>query len=143
MTLKILEVDTNFVQQVWPMVEPFLEEAMTKGGDFPEWAQNYSVDHIQSFLTNGAWLLVVVSDNENKIHGAATVSFINYPMHRVAFVTAIGGKLISSQDTFEQLKALLKQRGATKIQGYGRESIIRLWKRYNFEPRNTLVEVLL
>jgi hypothetical protein len=143
MTLKILEVDTNFVQQVWPMVEPFLEEAMTKGGDFPEWAQNYSVDHIQSFLTNGAWLLVVVSDNENKIHGCATVSFINYPMHRVAFVTAIGGKLISSQDTFEQLKALLKQRGATKIQGYGRESIIRLWKRYNFEPRNTLVEVLL
>jgi len=143
MTLKILEVDTNFVQQVWPMVEPFLEEAMTKGGDFPEWAQDYTTEHIQSFLTNGAWLLVVVSDNENKIHGAATVSFINYPMHRVAFVTAIGGKLISSQDTFEQLKALLKLRGATKIQGYGRESIIRLWKRYNFEPRNTLVEVLI
>jgi len=143
MSLKILEVDTNFVQQVWPMVKPFLEEAMTKGGDFPEWAQNYSVDHIQSFLTNGAWLLVVVADEEKKIHGCATVSFINYPMHRVAFVTAIGGKLISNQDTFDQLKALLKQRGATKIQGYGRESIIRLWKRYNFEPRNTLVEVLL
>jgi len=143
MTFKILEVETNFVQQVWPMVKPFLEEAMTKGGDFPEWAQNYSVDHIQSFLTNGAWLLVVVADEENKIHGCATVSFINYPMHRVAFVTAIGGKLISNQDTFDQLKALLKQRGATKIQGYGRESIIRLWKRYNFEPRNTLVEVLL
>jgi len=143
MSLKILEVDANFVQQVWPMVKPFLEEAMTKGGDFPEWAQNYSVDHIQSFLTNGAWLLVVVADEEKKIHGCATVSFINYPMHRVAFVTAIGGKLISNQDTFDQLKALLKQRGATKIQGYGRESIIRLWKRYNFEPRNTLVEVLL
>jgi len=143
MSLSISHVETNYVQQVWPMVKPFIEEAMTKGGDFPDWAQNYTVDHIQSFLTNGAWLLVVAVDDNNIIHGCATISFINYPMHRVAFVTAIGGKLISSQDTFEQFKALLKLRGATKIQGYGRDSIVRLWKRYDFEPRNTLVEVLI
>jgi len=143
MNLTIRQVDTIYVQQVWPMVKPFLEEAMAKGGDFPDWAQDYTVEHIQSFLTNGAWLLVVAADEENKIHGAATVSFINYPVHRVAFVTAIGGKLISSQETFEQFKALLKHRGATKIQGYGRDAIVRLWKRYEFEPRNTLVEVLI
>jgi hypothetical protein len=143
MTLKISYVETNHVQQVWPMVKTFLEDAMTKGGDFPDWAQNYTVDHIQSFVTSGAWLLVVAVDEENNIQGAATISFINYPMHRVAFVTAIGGKLISSQETFEQFKALLKLRGATKIQGYGRDSIVRLWKRYDFEPRNTLVEVLI
>ena len=52
-------------------------------------------------------------------------------------------KPIRNQETFEQLKTLLKLRGATKIQGYGRESIVRLWKRYNFEARNTLVEVLI
>lgn len=143
MSLRISHVDTNYVQQVWPMVKPFIEEAMTKGGDFPDWAQNYTVDHIQSFLTSGAWLLVVAADEEGAIHGATTISFINYPMHRVAFVTAIGGKLISSQETFGQFKALLKHRGATKIQGYGRDSIVRLWKRYDFEPRNTLVEVLI
>jgi hypothetical protein len=51
--------------------------------------------------------------------------------------------LISNQATFEQLKELLKSHGATKIQGSGREAIVRLWKRYNFEPRNTLVEVLI
>jgi hypothetical protein len=143
MSLTIRPVDANFVQQVWPMVKPFLEEAMVKGGDFPDWAQDYTVEHIQSFLTSGAWLLIVATDEENNIHGCASVSFINYPLHRVAFVTAIGGKLISSQDTFDQLKTLLKLRGATKIQGYGRDAIVRLWKRYNFEPRNTLVEVLI
>jgi hypothetical protein len=131
------------MQQTWPMVKPFIVEAMEKGGAFPDWAASYTVDHIQGFLTSGQWLLLVAIDEENTIQGATTVSFINYPLHRVAFVTAIGGKLISSQDTFEQLKTLLKQRGATKIQGYGRESIVRLWKRYNFEPRNTLVEVLI
>jgi hypothetical protein len=71
------------------------------------------------------------------------VSFANYPMNRVAFITLIGGKLIASRETFEQLKVLLKQRGATKVQGYGRESIVRLWKRFGFEPRTTLVEVQL
>jgi hypothetical protein len=136
-------VDVNYIQQTWPIVKPFIDEAMEKGGDFPEWAAGYTVDHIQGYLTAGQWLLLVAVDEEHVIHGAATVSFINYPLHRVAFVTAIGGKLISSKETFEQLKALLKLRGATKIQGYGRESIVRLWKRYNFEPRNTLVEVLI
>jgi hypothetical protein len=143
MNLSIRHVETNYVQQVWPMAKSFLEEAMAKGGDFPDWAQDYTIDHIQGFLTSGAWLLVVAVDEEGKLQGAAAVSFINYPLHRVAFVTAIGGKLISSQETFEQFKALLKMRGATKIQGYGRDAIVRLWKRYNFEPRNTLVEVLI
>ena len=141
MSITIRPVDNAYVNQTWPLVEPFIAEAMKKGGDFPEWAANYNVSHIQGFVTNGAWLLVVAVDEENVIHGACTVSFINYPMHRVAFVTAIGGKLIANEDSFEQLKQLMKAHGATKIQGYGRESIVRLWKRFNFEPRNTLVEV--
>jgi hypothetical protein len=143
MTLTIRPVDVNYISQTWPLIKPFIEEALTKGGDFPDWAWGYNIDHIQAYVTSGQWLLLAAVDEENVIHGACTVSFINYPLHRIAFVTAIGGKLISNKDTFEQLKLLMKQRGATKIQGYGRDSIVRLWKRYNFEPRNTLVEVLL
>jgi hypothetical protein len=143
MNLTVRPVDNAYVHQTWPFVKPFIEEAMQKGGDFPDWAAGYTIEHIQLFVVSGQWLLLVAVDEENIIHGTATISFINYPLHRVAFVTAIGGKLISNQETFEQLKALLKQHGATKIQGYGREAIVRLWKRYNFEPRNTLVEVLI
>jgi hypothetical protein len=142
MAIAIQYVETANVSQVWPLVEPFLSEALNSSTDFPDWYQNYNIHHLQMFLTNGAWLLVVAIDDD-KICGACTVSFVNYPIHRVAFVTAIGGKLISNADTFNQLKLLLKQRGATKIQGYGRDSIVRLWKRYDFEPRLTLVEVLI
>jgi hypothetical protein len=142
MAIAIQYVETANVSQVWPLVEPFLSEALNSSTDFPDWYQNYNIHHLQLFLTNGAWLLVVAIDDD-KICGACTVSFVNYPIHRVAFVTAIGGKLISNADTFNQLKLLLKQRGATKIQGYGRDSIVRLWKRYDFEPRLTLVEVLI
>lgn len=141
MNLQIRSVDNAYVNQTWPFVESFLAEALQKGGDFPAWADNYTVDHIQVFVTSGTWLLVVAVDEVGKIQGACTISFINYPLHRVAFVTAIGGKLISNQETFAQFKQLLKAYGATKIQGYGRDAIVRLWSKYQFEPRNTLVEV--
>lgn len=143
MTLSIRSVDVSYVHQTWPLVKTYLEDALTKGNDFPDWAACYNIDHIQQYIVSGQWVLLVAIDEEMKIHGAATVSFMNYPLHRVAFITCIGGKLISNQETFNQLKLLLKSHGATKIQGSGRESIVRLWKRYNFEPRNTLVEVLI
>lgn len=141
MNLSIRPVEVNYVAQTWPMVEPFLEDALTKDSGVPDWSGCYNIHHVQAFLTSGNWLLLVAVDDENKIHGAATVSFANYPMSRVAFITLIGGHLVSSPETFEQLKMLLKGYGASKIQGYGRPAIVRLWKRYGFEPRTTLVEV--
>ena len=141
--LTISTVPTQYTNQTWPLVEPFIKEALDKGGDFPEWADGYNIHHIQGFVTSGQWILIVALDENKVVQGCCTVSFINYPLHRIAFVTSIGGKLISNQDTFNQLRAILKSYGATKIQGYGRESIVRLWKRYKFEPRNTLVEVLI
>jgi hypothetical protein len=142
MNLTVQLVDVNYVHQVWPMVEGYIQEALDKGGDFPEWAAGYNISHIQAFLTSGQWLLLVAADEESRIHGAMTVSFISYPKHRVAFVTTTGGKFIANPELLEQLKALVKLRGATKIQAFCRESMVRLLARSGFEPRNTLVEVL-
>jgi hypothetical protein len=138
MTLTVSPVDTNHIQQIWPKVVDFVKSALDKGTT--EETRNYNEHHIQQYLTSGQWLLLVVVDEQNEIHGACTIAFMNYPLHRVAFVTSIGGKFISSEDTFEQLKNICKQHGATKIQGYGRDAIVKLWSRYGFEPRSTLVE---
>ena len=143
MNLRIQPVDTNYISQVWPLVEKYLVDSLVEGAEKQNIDPCYNIHHVQGFVTSGIWLLLVAVDEQKEIHGAATVSFANYPMARVAFITLIGGKLISNRDTFEQLKMILKQRGATKVQGYGRESIVRLWKRYGFEPRTTLVEVQL
>ena len=142
MSLVVHPVDTSHAQQIWPMVEGYIQEALDKGGDFPEWANGYNLSHVQGYVTSGQWLLLVAVDEENAIHGAMTVSFINYPLHRVAFVTTTGGKFIANPELLEQLKSLVKHRGATKIQAFCRESMVRLLARANFEPRNTLVEVL-
>jgi hypothetical protein len=86
----------------------------------------------------GNWTLLVAVD-DNSVHGAATVDFYNRPNDRVAFLTAIGGRLISSPETFEQLKTLLRGLGATCIEGAARESIARLWSRYGFEEKYRIV----
>lgn len=137
MSLSVRPVETHFVQQVWPMVEGYLQSALEKDGT----CTDYNIHHIQSFLANGQWLLLVAVDEHAEIHGAMTVSFVNYPLHRVAFVTATGGKFIANSELLDQLKVLVKLRGATKIQAFGRESMVRLLAKSGFEPRNTLVEV--
>ena len=134
MNLTIQPVNTAFFHQTWPLVEGFLSEALKWGED------DYTVEQAKANLANGTWLLVVAVDEENKIHGAAAVNFNNMPNDRVAFVVAIGGKLISNQDTYKQFTELLKAYGATKIQGAARESIARLWTRYGFKERYRIVE---
>lgn len=143
MNLQIQTVGADYIAQTWPLVKDFLEEALTKGDPVPEWSDNYDISHVQGFLSYGVWTLLVAVDENNVVHGAATVSFSNYPKNRVAFITLIGGKLISNKDTFEQMSNILRHAGATKIQGMARPAIARLWKRYGFEERTTLVEVKL
>jgi len=143
MTLHVRPVGVDYIARTWPFVEGFLRDAMEKDTPIPDWANNYELSHVQGFLTSGAWSLLVAVDDQNNIHGAATVSFANYPKNRVAFITLIGGKLISGQDTFKQLSDILRLAGATKIQGMARPAIARLWKQFGFEQRTTLVEVKL
>lgn len=134
MSLIIRIVPQAYVAQTWPLVEGYFASANEFGGD------DYTLDQIRMFLTMGQWTLLVAIDEEQKVHGAAAVSFIPYPNDRVAYITLIGGKLISNKDTFEQLKTVLKSLGATKIQGAAREAIARLWSRYGFERRYIVVE---
>jgi hypothetical protein len=129
MSIKVQTVDVNHISQVWPLVEIYLNDALTKDNEAPERSECYNIHHVQSFLTSGSWLLLVAVDEQNEIHGAATVSFINYPLHRVAFITLTGGKLVLNRETFKQLKEILRQRGATKVQAYGRDSMVRLLQR--------------
>ena len=137
MQLSIQPVYTAAFHQTWPLVEGFLAEALKWGED------DYTAEQAKTYLASGQWLLVVAVDEANVIHGAAAVNFTNMPNDRIAFVVAIGGKLISNQDTYSQFSALLKAHGATKIQGAAREAIARLWTRYGFKERYRIVEAKL
>jgi hypothetical protein len=134
MNLTVKPVPTTNFHQTWPLVREFLAEALKWGND------DYTEEQAKALLANGSWLLLVAVDEENKIHGAAATNFINMPNDRIAFIVAIGGKLISNKDTYAQMCAIFKGFGATKIQGAARESVARLWHRYGFEERYIIVE---
>jgi len=137
MTLSIQPVALPQAAQTWPLAESYILEAIPHGNG------DYTIDQAKLLVNMGQWLLMVAVDENNQVHGAATVSFMNYPNDRIAFITFIGGKLISNQETFKQMCAILKANGATKVQGMARPAIARLWSRYGFEERTTLVEVRL
>jgi hypothetical protein len=138
MNLTLKSIPARYIPLLWPKLKPHLASAFEEAA-----VTEYDTKHAREFLEKGTWLAIGFFDDEDELHGAITVSFVRYPNECVAFITAIGGKLIANPDTFEQLKAICKTHGAVKLQGYARESVARLWKRLGFENRAILVEAKL
>jgi hypothetical protein len=133
--MEIRYIPTNNVAQIWPLVEKYIDASQQYGG-----GGDYTLDHVKVYLSSGIWILVVAVDEQGLIQGAMTVSFINYPNDRVAFVTSTGGKAIISKASLEQLKVIVHQMGATKIQAAVRPSMEKLLRRSDFYKRYTIVE---
>jgi hypothetical protein len=134
--MKIQPVLTQNVQQVWPLVERFIKSAL----DFSK--GDYDAEHAKVYLSQGHWHLLVAVDESGEIKGACTIEYINRPNSRVAMITAVGGKFVSTPEVFDQLRNILKLNGATHIEGAARESIARLWKmKFGFAEKYKIVEV--
>jgi hypothetical protein len=137
MTLTIKPVFTQNFHQVWPLVEELFANANKYDtGD-------YTLDQIKSLLANGAWVLLVAVDEENKIHGAASVNFYNMPNYRVGFITAMAGKAVVNEDVYGQVCDFMKANGATRVQCAARESAARLYKQVGMEERHIIMETKL
>jgi hypothetical protein len=132
--MTVFPLNVAYLHQHWEEVAKYLNPALELSG-----VEEFTLDQMKVYILNGNWTLFVVVE-EGKLCGAVVVAFSNYPNHRVAFVTAIGGKFISSKETFEKFKVALKNMGATKIQGGARESVARLWNRLGFKNKQILVE---
>lgn len=135
--MNIQHVPVEFVNQVWPKIEGFLDAAIKQ----QDGEHDYTLDQVRTLVTSGQWLLVVASTEDEGLKGAATVSFSNRPSHRVAFITYIGGRLVTNPGTFKQLCAILKNYGATSIEGAVNKSVARLWRRYGFIEKYSIVGV--
>jgi hypothetical protein len=135
--MKIQHAPLEYVNQVWPKVVKFIDASIVQQDGEPD----YTLDQVRTLVVTGQWVLLVVVDVDNAIKGAITVSFMNRPNHRVAFITNIGGKLIVHKHTFNQLLALLKTMGATSIEGAVNDSVARLWRRFGFTEKYKIVGV--
>ncbi len=132
---KVQPVPREYVHATWPLVEKYVSSAMAYS------AGEYTAEQLKGMLAHGMQQMVVVVDDDGTIRGAATVEFVNFPQMRVAFVTSIGGRMISSKDNWDQFAAWMKSMGATHCRGAAREEIARLWKqKFGFEEVYRIVE---
>lgn len=137
MTITVRPVPTTIFHQVWPSIEDlFVKANKYDAGD-------YTIDQIKAFLASGNWLLLVATDEENKIHGVAAINFYNMPNYRVGFITAMAGKAIVNEDVYKQVCEILKANGATRVQCAARESAARLYKQVGMQERHIIMETQL
>ena len=134
MTLTVQHVPQQYAAQTWPLVEKFIAATEKFGGD------DYSLEQIKMYVTLGHWTLLVATDEDRQVNGAMTIAFQNYPNDRVAFVTSAGGAGIVNEPVLDQLKAVLRDMGATKIQAGGRPAMVRLLESQGFVQRYIVVE---
>ena len=134
--MKRLEVvSPNHIYHVWDKVKDYLASGLELSGG------EYNVDHLKLYLTSGQQTLLIIIDGEQKIHGAIAIEFTNFPNDRVAYITSIGGRHMTSPDLWAQFENTLRQLGATTIRGGAHESVARLWRKlFKFEQRYIVVE---
>ena len=137
MNLTVQPVNVTHFHQIWPLVKELFEKANKyDSGD-------YTLDQIKGLLANGSWVLLVATDEENVIHGAASISFYNMPNYRVGFITAMAGKAIVNEAVYEQVCSFIKANGATRVQCAARESAARLYKQVGMQERHIIMETVL
>jgi hypothetical protein len=126
-------VHQNLIAQTWPQVKGFISSALKYGDD-------YTIDQVKLLLMHGTWVLLISVDEQNFIRGAMTISFMNYPNDRIAFITTTGGKGICTKEALKEMKHIVLSLGATKVQAGARPAMVRMLKGLGFNERYMVVE---
>lgn len=133
----IREVPYSLVNRTWPLVEAFIDRAL------PHSDGEYNIDEVRVLVSSGQWSLIVAMDDNNVIHGAATVSYFNRPKDRVAFVTAAGGRFIATRENAAQLYDIFRANGAMTVEAAARDSAARLWKKLGLVKKYHIISASL
>jgi len=121
--ISIQTVNPTHVHQVWDTVGPFIKSAV----DVALGSADCTTDQLKMQLVSGSQTLLVAIE-DGKIIGAASIQVSTLPNHRVATLTATGGRGITNPEVMEQVVAWAKSQGATKIRAFASGARIRLYR---------------
>ena len=133
--MRLENISPNYICQHWAQVEPFLRNALTHS------AGEYDVQQLKGMLVRGEQILLVFVDDDRNIYGALTVVFENFPNDRIAFVTSLGGRGVTTPEHWNAFEDWCRHNGATKTRGATEGAAIRLWRqKFGMKPCYTLME---
>ena len=128
-------VAPNNIYNVWEDVKEYLNASINVS------THDCTIEQLKMLLVRGEQTLLLSVNENNKINGAMTVEFINYPNNRVMHITALGGYGIVNDETFSQVESWAKMQGATKASAWAQEAQARLYKiKSNFNTVRYVVE---
>ena len=130
--MNIQEVPVQLVNQILPRVEHHIASALS-------YTDDYTIDEARVFLVQGTWSLIVMFDEPGDFKGAAAVQYYNRPRDRVAFIIALGGRLISDQENAVKLFDIFRANGATSVEAAARDSILKFWQKYGLEKKYIII----
>lgn len=130
--MNIQEVPVQLVNQILPLVEHYIASAL-------EYTDDYTIDEVRVLISNGTWSLIVMFDEPGQFKGAATVQYFNRPRDRVAFITALGGRLVTSPENAIKLFDIFRANGATSVEAAARDEVLRLWQKYGLAKKYTII----
>lgn len=120
---KLINFDAAQLDVVWPEVAPMLAAALECGDG------EIDLSQLRMMVANRQALLILVMEGD-RIAGVGAVEFIQYPNYRVANFIATGGKqMMISRQEVDQVRAFMREMGASKMQGFCPDSVARLWER--------------
>ena len=126
-------IHPDYLQRNWPIVKDWLEAGMRESNG------EYTVEQLKVFVMQGRHVLLCVILGE-RIVGAMTIAFEDFPNERVAFVSSMGGAGIVNQEVLESVSDWCRRNGCTALRGAVRPSVAKLFKKLDFEQRYIIVE---
>lgn len=116
-------VPTEYVDQVWPTVEPYVAKALKYASG------KYAPEDVRALVVEYGYPLWIAF-NDDGIKGAVITRFTQYPRKKYLFLEFCGG-----QDGFswkapmlEVLRSWAKDNGCDGIEGAGRDAWQRVFK---------------
>lgn len=121
--MPLYHIQPREVPQVWDTVAPLLQKAI----DIDPTAT--SAQHVNYTIRTGSVHLLVWEEPGEGITGAATVSFTDYPMERIAHVHLMGGRGIVKAHVFAQAQDWMRANGATKAQCWCQNNLVPMYEK--------------
>ncbi len=125
--LTVKWVDTTQLDMYWPACEPLIANGLEPSDG--ESDASHVLTELQAQRAN----LIVGVESIDHVVFALVVQFVAYPNYTVAHVYSIGGRgVIDNAQHWANIKAWMKQQGATKVQGICKPAQARLWQKLGF-----------
>ena len=132
----LYQITPNQLPQVWSVVAPMLQRAIDLDPEL------ITIEQVEYSVRTGRVYLLVWKQDE-KITGAVTVEFIDYPRERVAHVNLMGGQGIVRGHVFDAAKDWMRAYGATTAQCWAKGTLVNMYEKMGMENTHQVMRVKL